>query len=246
MKKNVMIAAVLALVILTGCGSKEELTEEKYNLIAEYAAGILIDHAYVNEDRYAYKKENTSEYQEPSTKEETTEKPTKQDNTQNSTETEKNTEDATGNTISPNDNKPFDSIITYSELINIDGIKADWLRTVVTDYYSSDNMFYIKADPGKQFLVVELNLTNTAESDIKITQNDSYRLFVGDRQYRNYTSGLINEISSLKSKVIASGTSYQVAIVFSIDEGTAVSGMRLTTSSSKDTRYILIDEFVEE
>lgn len=225
MKKRILFA-IMVCIILCGCGKKANYSDEEYNLMAEYVSGILIDHAYVNEDRYAYRRDDivVNPIPEPTTKEDDITDPTDPDNPE---DPEKNLTEKE----------------EVARLLCFDGLETEYLGALVCETYPPDGFIYVQADDFKQYLVFEFVLKNNTSEDRTITLNNGYYLYIDDKQYHNFTSGLINEVSSLKSRTIAANTEYKTVIMFHIPADSAKEGMKLTSTSSSDNRYATINTF---
>ena len=88
MKKRLFLILISCVVVLTGCGMGVELDPKENELIAEYAAGVMLMHSHYYDDRYdkpwMYTIESDTEdstVEEPTTEEPTTEEPTTEEST---------------------------------------------------------------------------------------------------------------------------------------------------------------------
>ena len=51
-KLTIAVLCVIGVFALSGCGDKVSLTNEQNDMIAEYVAGVLLEHSYDNEWKY--------------------------------------------------------------------------------------------------------------------------------------------------------------------------------------------------
>lgn len=227
MKKRMYIGIITVALLLTGCGAHNQTLEDNYDLIAEYAAGILIDHAYYNEDRYEYKSDLENETTKP------TEFPT-ENNTQVSTEqaTQENVKPTQRPTQSSTENQTQEQTkpvnVSMSELIGITGTEVICKKVIVTKEYTPDNILVITADSGRKFVVFELQIKNVSTNDITVTTSDDlYKLDTGKSSYKVFASGLLNELPRLENKTIKAGEIYDAVMIFNISEKDNVDNMQI-------------------
>ena len=108
MKKSFLLVVILCIGMLTGCKMGVDLDSKENDLIAEYAAGVVLLHSHYYQDRYekpwTYQEETespTEDYEEPTIEEPTVEKPTSGEPS-----TEKPTTDNPGQNESETSEKP--------------------------------------------------------------------------------------------------------------------------------------------
>lgn len=205
MKKNMFIAFLASAFFLSGCAKAVDLTEEENNLVAEYAAGVLIDRSYYVENKYI---------------EETT------------VETTSIEESTSGDTpiIDPSETSVVEETTTetnnfdIAKELGVEGLKITYIGYSVVNEYPDDPdaMFTFQSEPGFQFLVIDFEMTNNSDADITVNTAADLPVFQadfnGDYQYNNYGSLLTNDLSNLKDVSIKSGESFQSVLIFMVRE----------------------------
>lgn len=145
---------IAGLVLLSGCGSLPEMTQEQENAIVEYAAGLLIknmkdyDSRLVDLSLYNELEENTEETEE---------------------ESEGMDEVADTEVIDKVEGESYGSIDT---LLMPEGVTITFVESRVTDTYpdnSDGNPFFaLDATTGNRLLVLQFAVTNTTDEDKEI------------------------------------------------------------------------------
>lgn len=213
MKKAKILVLIVATAFLAGCGKTKELPEEQYDLIAEYCAGVLLDNAYANQDRYFYG--DTSG--QPSIEKETqkpTETPTKEPNKK---PTQGSTENQTDTLIKPTESVKDEELIVDGEPFVADGFNVKCKKAILAKTYSPDSILEIEASQGMKLLVFELDIKNESSSARKLAFED-FRAKVDNKQYKIYASGLLNDVTTIADKAYEPGVASSVVVVFSVDE----------------------------
>ncbi len=145
---------IMCLILLSGCGSLPEMTQEQENAIVEYAAGLLIK----NMKDYDSRLVDLSLYNEV------------EENTQETGDTEEEAggmdEVADTEVIDRVDGETYGSMDT---LLMPEGMTITFVESRVTDTYpddgSGDPFFALDAAAGKKLLVLEFSVRNTTDED---------------------------------------------------------------------------------
>lgn len=204
-KAKYLISVVLAGVIvsLAGC-SEMEYTEEQKDMIADYAAAVVLKHDVNYKGNYI----------------ETTE----QAETESMTFGE-DTTTAPAGMEGPNGGSS-ETIATAEQLtqaLGINGLSAEYLDYYVTDVYPFENqdsaLFVMKAVENSKLLVVKFKLSNPTAQDIAVN------MMAGERRYR----GVVNETVKVNAQLsllldalntfdgtIPAGTSQEFVLVYQI------------------------------
>ena len=246
-----ILAFVLCTLALTGCGlvPSLELTEEQSNLIAEYAAGKLIeyvkghpgglmilediDRAEVNP---GMKKEEEPEAQipdhlpgEPVTPMEPLPAP---DGEPAGEEPAVESPDQEALVEAP---EGADAVATktIAEALGIEGATVTYDRYEITPTYPENAVelaFSMKAAAGKELLVVHFALDNPGDGDIDVhtdSSNFKVRLVVNDgEKIRGDVTFLDNDLMNYRGQ-LSPGSSVDSVLVFEIPQETEVSSMDL-------------------
>ncbi len=193
-----VLSAILSTAMLTGCSKGVELTTEQNNVIANYAARVVVrmtkvDYTYIPDIKDVDYSSGTEE-----------------------TETDEN-----GNVIVPTHDY---SVLT--EYMKMEGIEISYKDCIVGKEYPDDGqtLFVLEAEPGKQLAAVEYNITNVTDNDIIYSIPDSapvFRLKVGSHTVMSFKNLLKNDFSNMKDFVIEAGQTVTGVVIFQIDESDA-------------------------
>lgn len=215
--KWITVMAVI-MVSLSGCNSGVDLTKEENDIIANYAAKVVVRATYVD---YMYipvikdPDENRGDMpQEPVT-------------------------DSEGNIIIPeNDYTPL------ADYINMPNVKISYKGCVVSREYPVDTeaLFVLEADPQRQLVVVEYDITNTGETELVYsTPEDApvFRLVVNDStKIRSFKNILLNDFGNMDSFTVAPGETKTAIIVFQVEDDDAASLSKVEVQYGSEHRFI--------
>lgn len=200
------LAAVSAMcvMLMTGCNNGIDINNEQNDIIANYTARLVVNATKVN---YIY----VPDIKEPET---------------GSTvdDVEETQTDADGNTIIVKHDYSL-----LNDYLGLKGVEISYKDSVVAGEYPNDGtaLFVVEAEPGKQLVAVEYELTNTTDSDITYTIPQDgliFRLKVNDsKNVMSFKTLLLNDFSNMKNFVIEAGQTKTAVIVFQIDEDDAQS-----------------------
>lgn len=231
MKKRWYLFAVLTLAFaLCGCGT--ELTEEENQVIAEYAADLLLKYDADYQERLL------EDDPEPATvieETETEEIATENSSEENDAETEENTEsvsteEAVENTTESGEmqNPPSDSgsIPDIAEIVGIDGMSILYNRCMFLDRYPSldqDGAFiYLEAEEGYKLVVVKFDVANLTSQDIKVdllNTDIEYKLVMNQsKAAKPMLTILMDDLGTFQATVPANSEQSAV-LVFQMSEG---------------------------
>lgn len=190
--------ALLVAVCMAGCTKAKNLTEEENNMVAQYAANIIIENSYKYKTRYP-DSQNTSE-------EETTIAENEAETTPSETET----------TPEPENDM-------FTAAVNTTGITAKYNGyKVVKEYPDHDDaLFTFEAQSGYSFVVFNIELSNTGEKNVSLNtakDNPLYKIKLNNRNYNNYANLLLNDISGLKDVAIEAHGTYDAVLVFMVED----------------------------
>ena len=223
MRKKVTGVIVSALIacLMAGCTKATELTEEQNDIIAQYAANIIIEKSFDYDKRY---KERPSQ-EETASSEETSDGETTPDSTE--TVPEETT------TASPQENSIFTSAL------GINNVTVAYKGYNVTKEYpdNEDALFTFGAQEGYSFVVLNLTINNNGAQAVNInTYNEKpiYKIKVNNKTYNNYANLMHNDISGLQDITIAAGSSYDAILVFMVEDEKInnVTSMQVTYKTS--------------
>lgn len=210
-KAKYLMSAVLAgaIVSLAGC-SELEYTEEQKDMIADYAAAVVLKHDVNYKDNYIETSEPATETESMTFGEDTTA--------------------SQGDADTPNGGTSSETVATAEQLtqaLGINGLSAEYIDYYVTDVYPFENqdsaLFVMKAVEKSKLLVVKFKISNPSGQDIAIN------MMAGERRYR----GVVNETVKVNAQLsllldalntfdgtIPAGTSQELVLVYQIQTET--------------------------
>ncbi|MDE7212631.1 MAG: hypothetical protein K2O03_14465 [Lachnospiraceae bacterium] len=208
MRKKIMLAAAAAAsaVMLTGCLAKTyPLTEEEQNIIAEYAAGVLLR----NDENYTQKLVSPT----PTPSPEPTPGPTSAPVTDGKGENH----NQTGKT----DNVVLESNATLSEVYGLEGLSVEYDGYESSSVLEENSGYIVRAGQGKMLMKVRFVLTNTAgiEQVFDFTGQDiRYRLEFGGKSDIQAKITGFEEDMLYRNVTLAAGESCEGCVVFEVQE----------------------------
>ena len=246
MKKGKVIGLLaMSAVLLTGCvDSMPDLTAEQSDIIAEYAAGLLLkyshhyDYKIVSEEEVAAAKAEQQELQEIETQEETepeTDVQTEpnevsQDTANDSEETQQKETEA--NVILAADDTDF------AAELGIDDLILRYQSFELCDSYPQDNTgFSVDAAQDKKLLIVHFDLEGSPEEDLNCNMFDyniKMHLNINDSVSVTALSTMLPDELMTFMDVLPAGELVDVVAVAEVDNMTEseISSLILQVSSS--------------
>ena len=257
MNKNILIKityfaiAILSSVVLSGCDMIPtlDLTEEQSTLIAEYAAGKLLEYAkghpgglmLVDDINRAdvnpgMKKEEPDDDtlipgQLPGIPEPVVTEPDS-DVHDISTDMPEGSGQDGGALVDTSEDVSAEPTKSISEALGLDGAELtyDRFETALTYPDNTELAFTMKAAPGKELLIVHFVLSNPGGSDIDASSDSAdfkVRLMLnGSEKLRGDITFLDNDLMNYRG-MLTPGAQVDSVLVFEIKEGTEVSSMDL-------------------
>lgn len=207
-KESRLLLATLGLVAVfsfSACGKGLDYTSEQEDVIADYAANLVLRHDanykynYINEE--AYEEESTSALTEEETSKDIyAEEETGGENGSVGTET-----------ISAD---------KLAEVLHMpEGITVEYTGYEVSDTYSDveDNLFVMKAVDGHKLLVVEFRVVNTTNNDISLNMMANVSAYKGivneTKKYNAQLTLLLNAMNTYEG-VIPAGTTKNMMLIY--------------------------------
>ena len=256
MNKNILMkityisVALIAAAVLSGCDMipSLDLTEEQSTLIAEYAAGKLLEYAKGHPgglmlvediDRADVNPGLKKEEPEPDTLiPEQLPGPLESDGAPVQTDDQDTAEPSdisasdTEALVNTGEEVPAEPTKTIAEALGIEGatITYDRFETAMTYPDNTELAFTMKAAPGKELLIVHFVLSNPGSSDINAytdSSNFKVRLMLnGSEKLRGDVTFLDNDLMNYQG-LLTPGAQVDSVLVFEIKEGSPVSSMDL-------------------
>ena len=210
-KTAIILSVVTTALLLTACDSLE-YTEEQEDLIANYAANVVLKHD--KEYKYNYvtdlAEEETSRFESETQGEET--------------ETTVVTDDGNGNGTGSSETVigSGENAETIAQAFGLpDGILVEYADYSVVGTYpsgdSANNVFVMKAVDNSNLLVVKFRLTNQTSQDVAVNlmQNGKkYKGIVNETKKYNAQLTLLLDALNTYEGTITAGSAQELVLVF--------------------------------
>lgn len=227
-----ILPAMIAGVLFTGCVSTLEYTEEQQDMIADYAANVVLRH----DERYKNNYLETMPETIP-----TTEAPTFGEDTTYPTQS--------GASGQENETKPYQDgtmsdvlgLESLTEAMSIGGLQAEYLDYYVSDCYPFDDpnaLFVMNAVPDSKLLILKFRLSNPTSGDIAINmmgQNRRFRGIINEVTKTNAQLSLLLDALNTYESTLSAGASEDLVLVFQV-----------SSIESKESVKSLVVEFTDE
>lgn len=238
MKKSMFAAALIISIVLTGCASVPDLSDEDNQIISQYIAGAVLN----NSERYGYSFNYDKSVLDPTPK--PTPAPTlapapEPENTPGSSGTQG--KPGTGNSGGTGGSGVSAAkSVSPGELYNIPGISVKPL-SVGTKKHISTDFSSISADDGKKLVVVSFLIKNNSTKAQKAAfakKKISYSITIGGKSYGNAMLTIAEgDLLSFNEKIAAGGSKKGV-LVFQADSSVKVKDVVVkAVKGNKETAF---------
>lgn len=194
------VCLCLVMFMLAGCVQMRELTEEEQDIVAEYSAGIVLQHAE------NYKKR--LEKQENPAAPESSQPP-------QATAAPENTPEPAQ--AAGSGEEPSLTQASLDDLYQVSGMEAKYTSYKSCDKYSNQ----IAAHEGEWLYIVNFRVTNTTKKPLKVDLSErriKYLLNVDGSEYQAHPSFLDNGGMDFLETKIPAGASEKAVVVFRVPE----------------------------
>lgn len=244
---TIFLCGIAATVMLTGCGTMPDLTQEETELISEYAVGVLLKYDTSNSRRLV----DTSAYAEVAEAEETVEKPEQE---QEKEQPEAVPVDDTEVVDVSQDEEAVPS--TIESYYGIQNVTFQYTGYELTDSYPPSDWNYEEGDEqesvffsmdatvGTQLLVLKFQATNTSGEDIELNMlehNARFRVSVnGESSKGALATMLLNDMQTYDD-ILAAGSSTELISIVEIPQGTNVDTIDLILRGNNETAILTLE-----
>lgn len=179
---SMLAVSIMSSVMLTGCiDAMPDMTEEQENMVAEYAAGLLLKYSPNYDYRLVSERELEETIQtenEAALQEETTQM---QESEMEETEPYKTEENIQPDNDSSNEQQSVEGIeedmfsadADIAQELGIEGLSVRYQSYEVYDTYPKENSgFSLSAANGKKLLIVYFDVENTTDEDMQVDFNE--------------------------------------------------------------------------
>lgn len=233
---NCLMIILIGAISVTGCMGSVDYTNEQEDVIANYAAEVVLKHDEVYKYNYidsvSNKKptESTTFYREEILPQEET---TSGDNNGSGQEQE-----GSSGTISGGEISNSSAIAEAFELPA--GITAQYLDYDITDAYPNDNtdsVFVMKAVGDSKLLVLKFRITNTTSNDIDVNfmaNEKMYKGIVNDSKKYNAQLTLLSDALNTYDGKIPANSSMELVLIYQtqIDAKDDVNSIAVSVSNN--------------
>lgn len=243
MKKGKVLGLLaMSAVLLTGCvDHMPELTTEQSDIIAEYAAGLLLkyssnyDYKIVSEEEVAAAMSDRQDVTEPETEEAETDKEQAQEPVQDASSPETSSTEVEAEPVQVVADLDFAAELGIDDLI----IRYQSFE-ICSSYPEGNSGFSVDAAQGKKLLVLHFDMEGLPEEDVDCNLFDydiKMRVNINDTVSAGVLSTLVpNDLASYMD-VVHAGDRVDVVAVAEIDDMTeeAIETLTLRASSKGQT-----------
>ena len=219
MKHNRIAFLLLTLFLmlsLCGCVNGPDISEEQSDLVAEYAAGVLLRYSNQYDRRLITKeqieKENQKKNADSTAAPETTAAPSATPTPVPSSENE-----PVPNDSGMEEQSTEQPTVPLNEIYRIEGLNFSYQSYRFCKKYNSQ----IKAEDGQTLLVVEFNVKNQSGKKKKVSlgkKKIAYKLMVDNSEYQPSISILENMGLTYLDTTIPAGKSENAVLIFRMSE----------------------------
>ncbi len=235
------------LAMLTGCYEPLDITESEMDMVAEYAAGVLVKYGTNTTDSLLDREEQEEAFAEMATP---TPRPTYSPvkGEQDDPDKEEQKEDEDGQKTSPTAKPtvtpvPDNTEMTMSDFTKLMGKEDFFFRYTgyeTTVLYQGEGELFAAAGEGKQLIVLSFEVTNRSDSGATLTLNKGaskefvYTLRIGGKSIRPCLTLLEEDFYTSYEKSFKAGETKKCVLVFECDEKTVID--TATLSVLKDVK----------
>lgn len=231
MLKKMLILFLLSMCtfVLAGCTKVQSLTENETQMIAEYAAGLLLKYDLNYVDRI---NEGEKEAREKASEEENqgnieamvTEQATEEEVTTEAPDRNSNISDRIdSDNISSEDMTATGQESDIAQIAGINGVSITYRDYLITDHYPADdegNAFvYLDASEGYQLLVVRFRVTGQTEEMINASLIDKeldYRIVCNGTKAANPMITILPDDLKTLDTTVNAGEEQDAVLIFQI------------------------------
>ena len=248
MKKSKLCLLLISSMLLTGCQSSTNLTNEQLDEVSEYIGGKLIQYSS------SYQEMLLSKDRLKEAEAETEEKPEQEDSTIPVSKTESTQMSSTGNKLETGSSSGFSTSEheTDTKAVTAAAVMgASSFDVKASDYgfYNSypkngaKNHFVLNASSGKKLLVVKVKLTNTGSSAKKLdTANHVFKCKAsGDKLSGEALVSLLKNDIHFMNTTVKAGKSVNGILVFEVSKNASLTDLSIRLSGEAGTAELALN-----
>ncbi|MBE5941416.1 MAG: hypothetical protein E7264_02620 [Lachnospiraceae bacterium] len=230
-KSIILVMISFCILGLTGCTKVIDLTDEETQLIAEYAAELLLkyDINYVDKIEEGQKKEDELLSEMMQTTQETTQMPTEEveESTDVSEEKEEPASEQETTQSDVIDDKPAVQVETdIAKVLGMDDVTITFRDYAIVDKYPATDeqgeFIYLEASQGYQLLVLHFDVKNTTSDIVNLSLIDKeidYRIVCNDtKAAKPMLTILMNDLGTYEMNV-EPDIQEEAVLIFQVSDG---------------------------
>lgn len=238
------LVSVCCLLLLGGCYEPLDITDAELDMVAEYAAGVLVEHGTNTTEKLLDREEQEIAKQLSATPTPrptlAPAKPTKgAENQAGSVDTNTPTKKPT---LAPTE-VPENTELTMQDLTNLldkDEFFFRYTGYQTTSLYQGTGDLFAAANEGKKLVVLEFEVTNQSDSAVTLEMNKGaskdfvYTLRMGATSVKPSLTLLLEDLYTSYKMEYAAGETKKGVMVFECDEKTSLDSLLLTILSETE------------
>lgn len=240
------LSAACLIMTLGGCYEPMDLTDQEMDMIAEYAAGVLVkygtatDEALMNPYEQASAAALTITPTPKVPKLTATPAPTKGADNSGDAELTKAPQATKAPTATPVADNTEVTMQDLTKLLGKDGFSFRYTGYSITSLYQGEGNLFAAANEGKMLVVLEFEITNEKNTAAKLEMNKgaakdySFTLRVGKSTVKPTLTLLKEDLYTSFEAMIDGGKKYKGVLVFECAEKDTEGAMNLTVLKEKD------------
>ena len=216
MKTAVILCA--ATLLLGGCGDAPyELTESEESMIVNYASHVVA--------KFNIKQKDGLTYVDLSELEEDTEEIEAENTEETQTEESQEIANAEGNEVEIEENMDGEGTVsskTLQEVFGTEQVSVTYAGYELKKNYIEADYYAMEASAGKIYLVLNIDLTNTGETEASadvLSQTPTFRVSADGVESAAEMTFLLNDFSTYQG-VIPVGETVHTVLLFEVNEAT--------------------------
>ncbi len=223
-KVSVLLCGLTVALLTAGCGEMPDLTQEETELIAEYAAGVLLKYDRDQVNRLVDIPISEEEEGEPETEEPVEEPEDEQSEPEETTAVVD---------VSQDEDESQPMVSSVEAYYGIPNVMINYTGYEIADSYppSAEGeilVFSMDAAPGKQLLVLKFNAQNLSGEEQRLNMlgyGATFRVSVnGEASKGALATMLVNDMQTYND-VIPAGSALELVSIVEIPQGTNVSSI---------------------
>lgn len=230
--KLFLLIAGIGMLSMTGCASTLKITDTQSDMVAEYAAGLVLKY-----DRYY-----EDEYIEPTIMVEEVVIPSVSTPTPTVAIASTDNKSSNGKTLgtSQKTEENLQANADFTEVIGIKGLSIEYSDYEIRENLS-DPYFTIESGEGKKLLIVTFSVKNTTSKDVKLNLENAdieYQLDIENGTFQKPLLTFLENDLRLIDTVIKAKSTIETVLVFNVSDDINVKNVNAIISQKDKTAIV--------